>query len=217
MYKRLKPLNNNTGIEREVDLKEPSSSSALSEKNAPVKPNPPDYRREMVLADGKRLVIRPITCLDKKTLLQFHTRLSPETRFFRYHYSKGELTESDLQNFCDLDYVNSMGLVVEINGDKDSDIIAVGRYIRVPPDHTAEIAMVVQDSMQNKGIGTNLLRHLAILARQHDIHRFVGEVLRNNGKMLSVFSKCDPGLACEVDCACTCSINTSVEQIINGY
>jgi GNAT superfamily N-acetyltransferase len=71
--------------------------------------------------------------------------------------------------------------------------------------------------MQGKGIGTQLLRHLAILARQQGIHHFVGEVLRNNGKMLSVFNKCDPGLEYEVDSPSTCNINTSVDQIINGY
>ena len=165
---------------------------SIAEKNVHLKPNPPDYRRDIVLSDGTRFVTRPITCDDKEALLQFHSRLSPETRFLRYHYSKGELTESDLHNFCDLDYENTMGLVVETTGDKNADIIAVGRYYRVPPDHTAEIAMVVQDSLQGKGIGTQLIRHLAILARRHDIHHFVGEVLRNNGKMISVFNRSDP-------------------------
>jgi RimJ/RimL family protein N-acetyltransferase len=199
------------------EFKQANPLISILEMNIPLKPNPPDYRRDLVLSDGTRFVIRPITCDDKQALLQFHSRLSPETRFLRYHYSKGELTEKDLQNFCDLDYENAMGLVVESTGDKNAEIVAVGRYIRIPPDHTAEIAIVVQDSLQGKGIGTQILRHLAILALHHHIHHFVGEVLRNNGKMMAVFNRSDPGLECEVDGPGTCNIRTSVEQIINGY
>ena len=210
-------MKSSTLVKTQTRFKKNIGSIYLPDRKEFGKAIPPDYRREIILADGTRLLVRPITCKDKKAFMRFHSQLSAQTRFLRYHYLKCEITEEDLKHFCDLDYVNSMALVVTNTREKNADIIALGQFIRVPPDHTAEIALVVEDSMQGKGIGTQLLRHLAILARQQGIHHFVGEVLRNNGKMLSVFNKCDPGLEYEVDSPSTCNINTSVDQIINGY
>jgi GNAT superfamily N-acetyltransferase len=126
------------------------------------------------------------------------------------------LTDSDLKNFCDIDYSDVMALVVEKERLGRLEIIGVGRYYRLPPDHTAEIAMVVQDDEQQKGIGTQLLRHLATLAWLRDIHHFTGEVLRQNGRMLSIFRKADPQMRQEVDSPSTCTIRVSVAEAMNG-
>jgi len=178
-------------------------------------PTPPDYRQPIVLRDGTRAVIRPILCSDKEALVSFHCRLSEESRFLRFHYSKGDLTDSDLKMFCELDYSTRLGLVAEVERDGDPQIIGVGRYIRLPFDHTAEVAFVVQDSEQNKGLGSHLLKHLAILAYRQGIYFFFGEVLRQNGKMLSVFLKSDPHMKQEVDCITTCNVTISVVEAMH--
>jgi RimJ/RimL family protein N-acetyltransferase len=185
------------------------------EKNS-AKVNMPDYHQQITLLDGRKAMIRPISCDDRNELLAFHSRLSEDTRFLRYHYLKGALTEEDLNNFCDMDYHNSLALVAEMEKDGHPEIIGVGRYFRLPVDHTAEVAFVVEDDEQNKGIGTQLLKHLAILAYQQDIHHFVGEVLRQNGRMLSIFRKSDPGMGQEVDSPCTCNISISVAEARDG-
>jgi len=173
---------------------------------------PPAYLREIVLTDGTRAVLRPIRSEDKAALLAFHSRLSAESLFLRYHYSKGQLTEKDLKDLCDIDYVGTMALVAEVERSGTKEIIGVGRFIRLPFDHTAEVAFIVQDSEQHKGIGTQLLRHLAALAWQKDIYFFFGEVLRQNCKMLSIFRKSDPAMKQEVDSPSTCSITLSVAE-----
>jgi GNAT superfamily N-acetyltransferase len=178
--------------------------------------HPPDYRKEITLLDGSKATIRPIVCEDKAALLNFHSRLSEETRFLRYHYSKGELTDSDLKTFCDIDYSDVLALVAEADRKGHKEIIGVGRYSRIPPDHTAEVAFVVQDNEQRKGVGTQLLKHLAVLAQQRDIRCFVGEVLRQNGRMLSIFRKSDPKMGQEIDSPCTCNVILSVAEIIEG-
>ena len=178
--------------------------------------HPPDYRQEITLLDGSKAIIRPILREDRNALLAFHSRLSEETRFLRYHYLKGELTEEDLKNFCEIDYHDSMALIAETEKEGYKEIIGVGRYFRLPHDHTAEVAFVVQDTAQKKGIGTQLLKHLAILAWQQDIRHFVGEVLRQNGRMLSIFRKSDPGMGQEIDSPCTCNITISVAEAMDG-
>jgi GNAT superfamily N-acetyltransferase len=177
---------------------------------------PPAYLKEGILLDGKKVTIRPINSKDKPALQKFHQRLSEDTRFLRYHYSKGPLTEDDLKNYCDLDYDNSLGLVAEDNVDGHREIIGVGRYIRLANPEIAEVAFVVQDDEQKKGVGTLLLQHLSILACQRGVRFFVGEVLRQNARMLSIFRKADPGMGHEVDSVTTCNVTLSVPGIVQG-
>lgn len=175
---------------------------------------PLDYRRTEVLTDGTTVEIRPICSADKKELLAFHQRLSPDSLFLRYHYSKGQLTDGDLKNFCDIDYFNDLGLVAEVERNGNKEIIGVGRYDRLPVNHTAEIAFVVQDSDQNKGVGTLLLKHLAVLAWERGIQNFFGEILRQNGRMISILRKSDPKMQQDVDCVSTCTVKLSVAEAI---
>ena len=172
-----------------------------------------DYRQEVDLLDGRKIVIRMITSDDKEPLRAFYARLSDETRFLRFLYSKGELNEDELKNFCDVDYYNNLGLVAERTQNEQKEIIGVGRFYRLPSStHTAEVAFVVQDSEQRKGIGTHLLKHLAVLAWKLDIYFFLGEVLEENTRMLSIFRKADPEMNQTIDSDSTCMVTLSIEE-----
>ena len=175
----------------------------------------PDYRQTVELLDGRQIVIRPICPDDQLLLTVFFDRLTDETRFFRYHYSKRQLTESELKEYCEMDYKDNLALVAEIEREGTKEIIGVGSCSRLPDFHTAEVAFVVQDGEQRKGIGTQLLKHLSILAWQRGIHFFSGEILRNNAKMLSIFRKSDPGMKQVVDSGSTCVITLSVEEAMS--
>lgn len=171
------------------------------------------YQQEVNLLDGKKVAIRLITSDDKIALTEFYSRVSNESRFLRYHYLKGKLTDDDLTNFCDVDYQDSLGLVAEQEQDGQKEIIGVGRFYRLPTNtHTAEVAFIVQDSEQRKGIGTCLLKHLAILAWELDIYFFLGEVLRENSRMLSICRKSDPEMNLFVDSDSTCAVTLSVAE-----
>lgn len=169
-----------------------------------------EYRRTINLLDGRQAIIRSICSEDKIALLSFHSRLSDESLFLRYHYTKGQLTEADLRNFCDIDYYNNLALVTEIEVNGKKEIIGVGRYCRIPDTDMAEVAFVVQDNEQRKGIGTLLLQCLAVWAWNQGIRHFYGEVLRQNGRMLSIFRKFDPTMKQEIDDHTTCTVMLSV-------
>jgi GNAT superfamily N-acetyltransferase len=174
------------------------------------------YLQEITLLDGSTVTLRPINSQDKQALQEFHARLSEDTRFFRYQYHKGELTEKDLSNFCDIDYDNTLALVAERENNGQKEIIGVGRYYRLDDPEIAEVAFVVQDSEQRKGIGTQLLKHLALQARENNIRYFVAEVLRANGKMISIFRKSDPGMEHVNEDGSTCTITVSVPEAIHN-
>ena len=143
---------------------------------------------EVVLRDGQSLLVRPIRPDDKKRLEELFYRLSPRTRYLRFQYAKGRISEEELAYYTEVvppercAYVGTMG-----QGDEEG-IVAVGRYDLLPDSRrVAEVAFVVEDNIQVRGIGTALLERLAEVATRHRIRRFVARVLPENTTMLEVF------------------------------
>lgn len=172
------------------------------------------YPQEITLRDGSRRVLRLIGSEDREAILSFHSRLSIESRFLYYHYAKGELSQVDLKDYCDLDRHDNLALVAEREHGEDRHIVAVGRYHRLPCGDTAEIAFAVQDSEQNKGLGTMLLKHLARLARERSVRYFTGEVLRVNGRILHILQKLSPSMTVATDSPVTCYVTVPVAEIL---
>ncbi len=90
--------------------------------------------------------------------------------------------------FLNIDFASHVAIVAEIAEDGRSVIAGGERYIVVQPG-SAEIAFVVVDAYQDQGIGTILMRHLAVLARDGGLKELVAEVLPENTAMLKLFKK----------------------------
>ena len=114
-----------------------------------------------------------------------HGRMSPRTLFLRYFTPLTEVTDDQVALFTDTDYVSRVGLVAELGG----EVIAAGTYHRSVTGDTdaAEVAFVVEDSQQGRGLGSILLEHLAAAAQERGIRRFTAEVLSENRQMVRVF------------------------------
>jgi GNAT superfamily N-acetyltransferase len=144
---------------------------------------PRQWEADVVLSDGGTVHIRPITPDDADRIVAFHGRLSDRTRYFRYFGPYPRMPKRDVERFTHVDYVNRVALVALL-GD---DIVAVGRYDRLGEQSSAEVAFVVQDDHQGRGLGSILLEHLAAAARERGLRRFVAEVLAENATMVRVF------------------------------
>ena len=99
----------------------------------PVTPTGPDlsrYRREELLRDGYRVLLRPIEKSDVPLWLAFISRLSTNTKYLRFHNIPKEMTEEDAIRYCTVDYHNSFAYVAEIGKGTDRKIIAITRYYR---------------------------------------------------------------------------------------
>jgi len=136
-----------------------------------------------VLADGGTVHLRPIRPSDGPAHLAFFERLSPETRYYRFFGPKQHLSEAEVTYFTTVDYEDRMALVALL----DDHIIAVARYDRIPGSDEAEVAFVIDDAQQGRGLGTLMLEHLAGTALENGIARFVAETLPGNERMLQVF------------------------------
>lgn len=139
---------------------------------------------DIVLKDGGLARLRPIRSDDAIGLEAFFSRLSRDSIYQRFFRAKQRLTSEELVYFTTLDYDTRMAFVVT-SGDH---LIGVGRYDRLPDQPTeAEVAFVVEDGHQGRGIGTHLLVQLTAYARACGIERFVAWVLADNYPMLRVF------------------------------
>jgi acyl-CoA synthetase (NDP forming)/GNAT superfamily N-acetyltransferase len=151
---------------------------------------PAHWEADVIVADGGVVRLRPIVPADGDKLVKLHAGLSERTRYLRYFSAYPRIPDRDLYTFTHMDHHDRVGLVVELNG----EAIAVGRYARLPtPDNKpdapveAEVAFVVADAHQGRGIGSVLLEHLAAAARESGIERFHAIVLAENNAMLRVF------------------------------
>jgi acyl-CoA synthetase (NDP forming)/RimJ/RimL family protein N-acetyltransferase len=123
---------------------------------------------------------------DADAVVAMHGRFSERTRYLRYFSPYPRIPQRDLERFVNVDHRDREALVAELGG----DLIAVARYERLGPGaDEAEVAFVVEDAHQGRGIGSVLMEHLAAAAAVVGITRFVAEVLPGNARMLRVFAE----------------------------
>jgi len=144
---------------------------------------PAHWECDVVLVDGGTVHVRPITPEDADALVAFHSRLSDETVYFRFFSPMPALSQKQVERFTNVDHDRRVALVAEL-ADR---LVGIARYERLPGTDSAEVAFVVADAHQGRGIGTALLEHLASAARERGITRFVAETLTENAPMLDVF------------------------------
>jgi acyl-CoA synthetase (NDP forming)/RimJ/RimL family protein N-acetyltransferase len=144
---------------------------------------PPHWEADIVAADGGTVHLRPICPEDAEALVGLMDRSSDQTRYYRFFGPMKRLSDRDLHRFTHVDHVDRVAFVVLL-GDQ---IIGVGRFDRYPGTDDAEIAFLVEDAHQGRGLGSVLLEHLAAAGRERGIRNFVAEVLAQNSRMVRVF------------------------------
>ncbi|RZE07663.1 MULTISPECIES: bifunctional GNAT family N-acetyltransferase/acetate--CoA ligase family protein [Streptomyces] len=153
---------------------------------------PAHWEADVVLRDGGTARIRPITADDADRLVSFYEQVSDESKYYRFFAPYPRLSAKDVRRFTHHDHVDRVGLAVTIGG----EFIATVRYDRIDdrgmpasaPADEAEVAFLVQDAHQGRGVASALLEHIAAVARERGIRRFTAEVLPANTKMIKVFT-----------------------------
>ncbi|MBV8773231.1 MAG: N-acetyltransferase [Deltaproteobacteria bacterium] len=140
------------------------------------------------LRDGTTVLIRAIRPDDKTRLLEHFQGLSQQSVYYRFFGLKRSLSDDDLSRLTELDFANHIGLAATIESNKGEYFIGVGRCVRTEVGSRAEVAFAVLDEYQGHGIGTLLLKHLAVIARGNGIREFSANVLGSNHQMLEVFA-----------------------------
>jgi len=149
-------------------------------------PYPSHLAREHVLADGTRLMIRPIRPEDAASESAFVNSLSQRARYLRFMYTLKENTPEMLLRFTQIDYEREMALIALVGEGGRETQVAVARYAAYENRNGCEFAIVVADDWHGKGIATELLRRLIEVARSRRLERLEGIVLRENKGMLKL-------------------------------
>jgi acyl-CoA synthetase (NDP forming)/GNAT superfamily N-acetyltransferase len=144
---------------------------------------PPHWEADIVAADGGTVHLRPICPEDALAITGLMERSSDQTRYYRFFGPMKRLSDKDLHRFTHVDHVDRVAFVVLLG----EQIIAVGRFDRFPGTDDAEVAFLVEDAHQRRGLGSVLLEHLAAAGRERGIKNFVAEVLAQNSTMVRVF------------------------------
>ena len=145
-----------------------------------------------VMKGGAPVEIRPIRPEDEPRMIQFHKGLSERSVYMRYFESLsfGARTAHDrLSRICFADPARETVLVALSNHSSGPKIVAVGRLSRLAHPMHAEVALLVLDELQARGLGTELLRRLIDAARAQKITRLEGEILRDNTAMQRLLKK----------------------------
>ncbi|MFF4646633.1 GNAT family N-acetyltransferase [Streptomyces sp. NPDC001389] len=153
---------------------------------------PAHWEADVVLRDGGTARIRPITTEDAGRLVSFYEQVSDESKYYRFFAPYPRLSDRDVHRFTHHDYVDRVGLAATIGG----EFIGTVRFDRIGPDgrpasapaDEAEVAFLVQDAHQGRGVASALLEHIGAVARERGIRRFAAEVLPANTKMIKVFT-----------------------------
>jgi len=150
--------------------------------------SPSKYETDAVLKDGSRILLRPIKHDDTEKWLSFIARVRSDAKYFHFHHVLKETTEKDASRYCNVDYHNSFALVAEITRERRKDIVAVGRYHKLPHKNSAEVGFLVEEPFRNRGIGTKLIEQLINAARDNGIVSFEANILAENEEMMEVFT-----------------------------
>jgi acetyltransferase len=152
-----------------------------------IRPYPVQYVGKWTMKGGEEVLIRPIRPEDEPLMIEFHKKLSERSVYLRY-FQPLKLTQRTaherLTRICFLDYDREMALVVERKKpDGSPDIIGVGRLSKIHGRPEAELAALVQDELQGKGIGVELYKRLIQVARDQRLHAVHSNMLGENREM----------------------------------
>jgi RimJ/RimL family protein N-acetyltransferase len=151
-------------------------------------PYPRELVRTVTLKDGFSARIRPIRPDDEPRLVDLYDRLSRHTAYQRFFTVLRRLPTDWYHFFANVDYVRRLALVAERETVAGSQIIGVGRYEPSDEPDAAEVAFVVEDGWQGRGLGAILLEAVLEAADVRGLRRFRAYVLADNHRMLRLLA-----------------------------
>ena len=136
---------------------------------------------------GIELLLRPVSIKDEPLLKEFFYSLSDKSFYRRFISSRLDMPHERIQKYIAIDYTKEMVILAVTKKGEKEEVLGLGQYSIYEKSLTAEVAFLVKDRWQNKGIGMELLSYLTYLAKKNGLSGFAAEVLRENTSMLHLF------------------------------
>jgi acetyltransferase len=155
---------------------------------------PTRYVSSWTMKDGSPVTVRPIRPEDEPAMVRFHETLSERSVYLRYfHFMNLEqrVTHERLTRICFIDYDREMALVAERRNPTsgDSEILGVGRLSKIHGSSEAEVAVLISDKFQGRGLGKELLAQLLIVGADEKLTKLTADILPDNRDVMRVCEK----------------------------
>ena len=154
---------------------------------AEISPYPEELEQYDTLQDGTEIFFRPIKPTDEPAMSDMLYSLSPASVRTRYMAQTVAFPHRDIQQLTNIDYTQDISIVGTVPSVSGEQVVAIAQYYLDPKTHAAEVAFLVQDEWQKKGMGTFLLAYLAQIAKKRGVKQFYAKVLAMNKPMLAIF------------------------------
>jgi acetyltransferase len=178
-------------LDARIVLHDPKTVEAQLPRSA-IRPYPAQYVSPWKMNDGTPVLIRPIRPEDEPAMIIFHESLSERSVYLRYfHMEKltARVAHDRLIQKCFIDYDREMALVAVRAGAGDvPEILGIGRLSKNPGTPEAEVAVLVTDKYQRKGLGMELMRRLIQVARDEKLESIEANTLPENVAMRALAS-----------------------------
>jgi acetyltransferase len=159
-----------------------------------VRAYPARYVAPWTMKDGGHVTMRPIRPEDEPLMVRFHETLSERSVYLRYFHLMNleqRTTHERLTRICFIDYDREMALVsVRRNAETgESEILGVGRLMKIHGTGEAEIAVLISDNWQGRGLGKELLSRLLVVAADDKLAHVVADILPDNRGVMRILDK----------------------------
>jgi acyl-CoA hydrolase/RimJ/RimL family protein N-acetyltransferase len=160
---------------------------------------PEELETSKTTKTGMEVFFRPIKISDEPLLKEFIYSLSDRSLHRRFITLRKDMPHERLQEFVIIDYTKKMTILAVVRQGKKEILVGVGQYVIIEATHTADVAFMVRDEYQNRGIGTELLHYLTYLAKRRGLLGFTAAVISDNEPMLHVFEKLGADIETAID------------------
>jgi acyl-CoA hydrolase/GNAT superfamily N-acetyltransferase len=150
---------------------------------------PAQLEKRITLRDGTEVLLRPIKPTDERLEQELLYSLSDQSVYRRFFASTSSFPHEKVQYYTTVDYDTQMAIVAIAEKDGQEQMVGVGRYVKEKESDMAELALLVKDDWQGKGLGSLMHDYLEQIARAHNIGGFKGEVLEENKRALHLFTR----------------------------
>ncbi|GAB3357928.1 GNAT family N-acetyltransferase [Lysobacter tyrosinilyticus] len=147
----------------------------------------PPWHERVTLANGRQVLIRPIRPEDAEPLRAGFGLLEPDEIRQRFLHTVKELAPETVERLTHVNPRNEFALVVaEPLPPGEALIGAVARVAIDDNGRDAEFAILVSRYIKQMGLGRYLMTRLVKWAKGKKLNCLYGDVLENNGPMLSL-------------------------------
>ena len=159
------------------------------DQKPPLSTYPDDLERLVVLPAGGRLLLRPLKPTDDALVRDLFYSSSQQSVYQRFMNTKLTYPRHERQSVVNVDYQETMSIAVTDELAPYEQLIGLGEWVLDPATNLAEVAFLVRDDWQNRGVGSRLLDYLMELAMERGVRGLSAEVLVTNRTMLDLFQQ----------------------------